>query len=86
VHRRWVVKCVDRSGVLQRAAALAGRTLSEFVVASAHEAASKVIEEHDLIRLSRGEQTEFVKALLAAPAPGSGLRKAAAAYNKRLGR
>ena len=72
--------------VLQRAAALSGRTLSEFVVASAQEAASKVIQDHDLVRLSRAEQTAFVKALLAPPAPGAALRKAAAAYKKRLGR
>jgi len=72
--------------VLQRAAALSGRTLSEFVVASAQEAASKVIQEHELIRLSRAEQTAFVKTLLAPPRPGAALRKAAAAYKKRLGR
>ena len=71
---------------LQRAAALSGRTLSEFVVASAQEAASKVIRDHELIRLSRAEQTAFVKTLLAPSAPGAGLRKAAAAYKKRLGR
>ena len=75
-----------QKSVLQRAAALSGRTLSEFVVASAHEAASKVIQEHELIRLTRAEQTAFVKALLAPSAPGAGLRKAAAAYKKRIGR
>jgi uncharacterized protein (DUF1778 family) len=72
--------------ILQRAAALSGRTLSEFVVASAQQAASKVIEDHELIRLSRGEQTAFVKSLLTSPAPGSALLKAAAAYKRRLGR
>jgi uncharacterized protein (DUF1778 family) len=71
--------------VLQRAAALSGRTLSEFVVASAQEAASKVIQSHELIRLTRAEQTAFVKTLLAPAAPGASLRKAAAAYKKRLG-
>jgi len=75
-----------QKSVLQRAAALSGRTLSEFVVATAHEAASKVIEDHELIRLSRAEQTAFVKSLLAPPASGTALRKAAAAYKKRLGR
>ena len=75
-----------QKSVLQRAAALSGRTLSEFVVASAQEAASKVIENHELIRLSRAEQTAFVKTLLAPPAPGASLRKAAAAYKKHLGR
>ena len=75
-----------QKSVLQRAAALSGHTLSEFVVASAQEAASKVIQAHELIRLSRAEQTAFVKTLLAPPAPGAGLRKAASAYKKHLGR
>jgi uncharacterized protein (DUF1778 family) len=75
-----------QKSVLQRAAALSGRTLTEFVVANAHEAASKVIEDHELIRLSRAEQTAFVKSLLAPRASGAALRKTAAAYKKRLGR
>ncbi len=76
-----------QKSVLQRAAALSGRTLSDFVVASAQEAASKVIQAHDLVRLSRAEQTAFVKALLAPRAPSASLRKAAAAYRKtQLGR
>jgi uncharacterized protein (DUF1778 family) len=57
-----------------------------FVVATAQDAAAKVIQDHELIRLSRAEQTVFVKALLSPPAPGAGLRKSAAAYKKRLGR
>lgn len=76
----------SQKSVLQRAAALSGRTLSEFVVASAQEAASKVIEAHESIRLTRAEQTAFVKALLSPPAASAGLRKAAAAYKKHLGR
>jgi uncharacterized protein (DUF1778 family) len=76
----------SQKNVLQRAAALSGSTLSEFVVASAQEAASKVIEAHESIRLTRTEQTAFVKALLSPSAAGTGLRKAAAAYKKRLGR
>ena len=75
-----------QKNVLQRAAALSGRTLSEFVVVSAQEAAAKVIQDHESIRLSRAEQTAFVKTLLAPAAPGASLRKAAAAYKKRLGR
>ena len=75
-----------QKAALQHAAALSGRTLSEFVVASAQEAAAKVIQERESIRLSRAEQTAFVKALLAPAPPGAALRKAAAAYKKRLGR
>jgi len=71
---------------LQEAAALSGRTLSEFVVASAQEAANRIIQEHEAVRLSRAEQVAFVSALLKPPAPAARLRHAAAAYRKQVGR
>jgi uncharacterized protein (DUF1778 family) len=71
--------------LLRRAAALSGRTLSDFVVASAQEAAARIIQDHEALHLSQAEQTRFVKALLSAPPPGPRLRKAAAAYRKNRG-
>ena len=71
--------------LFQRAATLSGRTLSEFVVASAQEAATRIIQEHETIRLSRSEQLAFVSALLAPPEPSTRLRQAAASYRKRMG-
>lgn len=71
--------------LLQHAAALSGRTLSEFVVASAQEAAAKLIQEQETIRLTRKEQIAFVTALLAPPAPSARLRKAAAKYRRQMG-
>lgn len=76
---------VEQKTVLQRAAALSGRTLSEFVVASAQDAASRVIQEQETIRLSRAEQIAFVSALLKPPAANARLRQAAAAYRKQTG-
>ena len=74
-----------QKALLQHAATLSGRTLSEFVIASAQEAAAKVIQEHETIRLSRAEQIAFVTALLKPRAPGARLRKAAANYRRRTG-
>ena len=76
---------VEQKAVLQRAATLSGRTLSEFVVASAQDAASRVIQEHETVRLSRAEQIAFVSALLKPPAANARLRQAAAAYRKQIG-
>jgi uncharacterized protein (DUF1778 family) len=76
---------VEQKTMLQQAAALSGRTLSEFVVASAQEAASRVIQEHETIRLSRTDKMAFVSALLNPPRPNVRLRKAAAAYRKQMG-
>jgi uncharacterized protein (DUF1778 family) len=73
-----------QKAMLQHAAALSGRTVSEFVVASAEEAAAKVIQEHETIRLSRAEQIAFVSALLDPPEPGARLRQAAAKYRARM--
>ena len=66
--------------LLQQAAALSGCTLGEFVVASAHDAARRVIAEHESIRLSREEQLAFVEALLQPPAPNPRLKRAAKVF------
>jgi uncharacterized protein (DUF1778 family) len=71
--------------LLQQAAALSGRTLSEFVVTSAQEAAQRVIDEHETIRLARADQEAFVRAVLEPAAPNERLQRAAHAYRKRLG-
>ncbi|MFT3817393.1 MAG: DUF1778 domain-containing protein [Rubrivivax sp.] len=61
---------------LKRAAELKGRSLTDFVVAAAHEAAKQAIEEEGLIRLSAEDQRRFAEALLKPPAPNAALRKA----------
>ena len=76
---------VAQKCLLQKAAALSGCTLSEFVVTSAHDAARRVIAEHEAIRLSREEQLAFVQALLQPPEPNARLKRAAKAYLRRGG-
>jgi uncharacterized protein (DUF1778 family) len=75
----------DQKALLQHAAALSGRSLSEFVLASAQEAAAKVIQEHETIRLSRSEQVAFVTALLEPRKPNARLRRAAQKYRRQMG-
>ena len=74
-----------QKNLLQQAAALSGRTLSEFVVASAQDAARRVLAEHESIRLSREEQLAFVQALLNPQEPNARLKRAAKAYRQRVG-
>lgn len=71
--------------LLQRAATLSGRTLSDFVVVSALDAARRVITEHESIRLSREEQLAFVQALLNPTESNERLKRAAKAYRQRTG-
>lgn len=75
----------EKKAVLKRAAELCGRTLSEFVVESAQAAATRVIQDHEAIRLSQAEQIAFVMALLNPAAPNDRLKRAAANYRQQLG-
>jgi uncharacterized protein (DUF1778 family) len=61
---------------LKRAAALKGRTLTDFVIGAAQEAAQRAIEDENIIRLSAEDQLRFAQALLDPPAPGEALRRA----------
>ena len=73
----------EQKRLFQHAANLAGRTLSEFVIESTHDAAAKTIQEHELIRLSRKERIAFVTALLNPSEPGERLRRAAQSYRQK---
>lgn len=75
----------DQKDFFQRAANLTGRTLSELVIDSTQEAAAKIVQEHEIIRLSREEQIAFVNALLMPAEPGSRLQKAVKAYRQKAG-
>jgi len=71
--------------LFQQAALLSTRTLSEFVVASAQEAAQRIVDEHEKVRLTREEQLRFVNALFKPPAPSKRLRQAGAQYRATTG-
>lgn len=75
----------EQKVLFQQAAMLSARTLSEFVVASAQEAATRIIEEHEAIRLSREDQIRFVSTLLNPPEPVDRLRQAGAQYRAMTG-
>ena len=71
--------------LFQRAAALTGRTLSELVVESTQEAATRIVQAHEIIQLTRSEQVSFVAALLNPPPAGARLRDAVASYRQKTG-
>nr|WP_299501536.1 DUF1778 domain-containing protein [uncultured Rhizobium sp.] len=72
----------DALAVVKRAAELEGRSVSDFVVAAAHTAAQKAIEETQIVRLSVEDQKRFAKAIIDPPAPNAALQRAAAAHRK----
>jgi len=70
----------DAFVIVKRAAEIEGRSVSDFVVAAAREAANRTIEEAQIIRLSIEDQRAFADAILDPPAPSPSLTRAAKAY------
>ena len=66
--------------VVRRAAEIQGRSISDFVVAAAQEAAHRTIEETHLIRLSVDDQNRFVDLLLNPPELSPALLRARQAH------
>jgi uncharacterized protein (DUF1778 family) len=70
---------------LKRAAEIQGRTLTDFVVAAADEAACRAIERIEIIRLSAADQRQVAAAILNPPAPTPALKKAFRRRRELLG-
>jgi len=70
--------------VVKRAAELQGRSVSDFVVAAAQEAANRTIEETQIIRLSVEDQRAFAAAILNPPEPSPALIRAAEAHRRLI--
>jgi uncharacterized protein (DUF1778 family) len=70
----------DALAVVKRAAEITGRSVSDFVVAAAQEAANRTIEDTQIIRLSVEDQRIFVDAILNPREPTPALLRAAEAY------
>jgi uncharacterized protein (DUF1778 family) len=54
----------DQKRLFQRAAALQGRSLSDFVIASAQDAAHRTIRDQEVLGLGARDSAVFVAALL----------------------
>lgn len=66
----------DALAVVRRAAEIQGRSISDFIIAAAQEAARKTVAEIDILRLSREAQEKFAALILDPPAPGAALSRA----------
>jgi uncharacterized protein (DUF1778 family) len=62
--------------MLKRAAALQGRTMTDFVVTAVQEAAQLAIERAEVIRLSQADSQRFAEALLEPPPLSPALQRA----------
>lgn len=66
----------DGLAVVKRAAEIQGRSVSDFVVAAAQEAAEKTVAETQIVRLSVADQRAFADAIACAPEPAPALKRA----------
>ena len=69
--------------LIQRAADLEGRTMTDFVLHSAESAAEQTIERRSMLILTARETEAFVENILSPPNPGAVLRKAAREYREK---
>ncbi len=74
----------DALAVVKRAAELQGRSLSDFVVAAAQDAANRAIEETQIIRLSVEDQRAFAEAILNPPPLAPAMERAIANHRRLI--
>lgn len=74
----------DLHALLKRAAEIQGRTMTDFVVAAVQDAAQRVIEQSEVIRLTLADQACFAQALLSPPPPAPALKRAFTRRSKLL--
>jgi len=70
--------------LIQRAADMEGRTMTDFVLHSAESADERTIERRSMMIRTARETEAFANAILNPPNPGSVLRKAAREYSQKL--
>ncbi len=75
----------DQKELLQRAASLQGRSLTDFVVESAQAAALRTVRDYEVLRLNARDSEAFVAALLEEPEPDERLKAAYERYKQRTG-
>jgi uncharacterized protein (DUF1778 family) len=63
----------EQKTILQRAADFKGMSLSDFILGSAHDEAIRIIEAHEVVRLSRRDSAAFLQALENPPAVPPGV-------------
>ncbi len=70
--------------LVKNAAALQGRTLTDFVVTAAQEYATRVISDANVIKLTQEQQIRFAEAMLQPPEPAAALLQAQARHREMV--
>ncbi len=75
----------EQKSLIERAAALQGRTLTDFVLTSVQDAALRAIEDHQQLALSVRDSEAFVEALLNPQPVNDRLRDTVRRYREQAG-
>lgn len=78
-------RTVEQERLIERAAALQGRTVTDFVLTSVQDAARRAIEEHQILDLSLQDSQAFVQALIEPTPVNDRLRDTIRRYRQRAG-
>jgi uncharacterized protein (DUF1778 family) len=70
--------------LVKRAAEIEGRSVSDFMVSAAQDAARRTIEDSSVIRLAAEDQLKFVEMLLNPPEPNEAWKRAAEAHRRLI--
>jgi uncharacterized protein (DUF1778 family) len=70
--------------LVQKAATLQGRSLTEFVIVSLEHCARQTLREHETMKLGREDSLRFVKLLLNPPKPNATLKRAIAHHRQTV--
>ena len=76
----------EQKRIIERAAGLRGTSVTDFVVASAQQAATNTIKDYEMMSLSGEAREAFVNALLNPPGPNAAAKRAAVRYQRRISR
>lgn len=75
----------EQKALIEHAAALEGRSITDFVLTSVQDAAKRAIAEHEVVQLSVRDSQAFVDALLNPREPGARMRERVANYTALFG-
>ena len=70
--------------MVQRAADLQGRSITDFVISTLDKSARETVREHEVMKLNARDSLKLAKALIDPPLPNAALRKAMARHRKMV--
>jgi uncharacterized protein (DUF1778 family) len=70
--------------LIDRAAALEGLSITDYVIATLERDAAKVVHEHEILHLTTADSQSFAKSMISPPKPGSALKSAFARHAKAV--